>query len=668
MTVCAVAVLLLAAGGAPAPAAARPNQLPPPTTVPTPPPVTPDGADPGLTGPLDAIFATVPSSSCLSVSVGGRSLYARNGDLPVVPASTLKLLTATVAVDKLGADHTFETRVVAPAPVAAGTVVGDLTLVGGGDPLLATDVARVIRRLDDTLHPTSLDQLADGVAAAGIRHITGGIIGDESRYDTVRSVPTWPGRYVTQEQSGPLSALSVDDGYTWELRPDQPPRRIRTADPALAAALTFTALLQQRGIQVDGAPRIGVAPPGPTVASVRSAPLRDVVAELLTTSDNQTAELLTKELGHQAGRGGTTAAGIGVLADTATSLGLAGPTSVTADGSGLDPSDRVTCDELVRVLDHAGGPDSLIGRGLPIAAETGTLRTRFQGTPVAGKLRAKTGRLNGVSSLAGYVPLASGEVATFSFVANDSSDESAAHDAQALVAQLLVEYRLPCPPEPEAPIVIPAAFYASPVGTLAMFPLQTVVLPGTVIPLQVFEERYQSLVDRCLAADEDFGVVLISHGSEVGGGDRRTDVGTRMAILRHEALDDGRRLLLAGGRDRLRVRSWLPDDPYPRADIADWPDVVPAGFAAEDRLAATAASLRAVLAAKAALGDDVPTTAIDLAADDPVAASYRLAQLAPITTFDRQQLLAAPSVEERLDRLDRLLADEALVARARRRT
>ncbi|HSL57273.1 MAG TPA: LON peptidase substrate-binding domain-containing protein, partial [Acidimicrobiales bacterium] len=107
---------------------------------------------------------------------------------------------------------------------------------------------------------------------------------------------------------------------------------------------------------------------------------------------------------------------------------------------------------------------------------------------------------------------------------------------------------------------------------LPMFPLGSVLVPGLVLPLHVFELRYRSLVRDVLAGDQEFGVVLIERGSEVGGGDTRTDVGTVARILQAEELDDGRWVVATVGTRRMRVRQWFDDDPYPRAEVDDWPD------------------------------------------------------------------------------------------------
>jgi len=662
LAVAAGAVALAAVLAVPAAAAGRGAPVQEPTTTVPAGPTSPED----LAGALDLALSSMPATSCLAVSVGEQPLHRVRADRPLVPASNLKLLTASIALDVLGEDHRFTTRVVTPTAPVDGVVSGDLFLVGGGDPLLSTDLVRLLRKLDDAQHPTSLDALADAVADAGIRRITGRVVGDESRYDRARSVATWPERYLDQEQSGPLSALTVDDGYRYEAREGSTPARRRAERPASAAAATFAGLLRARGVDVGGGAAEGAAPGGAVeLAAVDGAPLAGVLAELLTFSDNQTGELLLKEIGLVGAGAGTTEAGRDVVRSRAEALGLVGASAVVTDGSGLDTGNRLTCDDLITMLDTSG-PDGTVGQGLAVAARTGTLRNRLDDPALAGTLRAKTGNLRQVTSLAGFVPTASGELATFAMIVNGVDDPETVWTVQTAVARVLAAYHLVCAPVVRPPLLLSGGLYAGSMGTLAMFPLQSAVLPGTVVPLHVFEDRYRSLVDRCVAADEDFGIVLISRGREVGGDDERTDVGARMRILRTDRGPDGRILLVAGAISRLRVRRWLADDPHPWADVEDWPDPEPEPTATA-RVEATAAELRSVLALRRELGDPVPSTVdLDLAAD-PARASWALARLLPASAYDRQRLLVADDVERRLDVLDELLADQRLVAEAQLR-
>lgn len=190
---------------------------------------------------------------------------------------------------------------------------------------------------------------------------------------------------------------------------------------------------------------------------------------------------------------------------------------------------------------------------------------------------------------------------------------------------------------------------------MPMFPLGSVLLPSAGLPLHVFESRYQALVRDCLAGDGEFGVVLIARGSEVGGEDVRTDVGTVARIVESAELPDGRWALMALGVRRIRVRRWLPDDPYPLAEVADWPDADP-GQGYDDRLAIVMGRLRRALALATEAGDDAAPATIELSSDG-VLAGYQMAAVAPIGPLDRQRVLAATSPEMRLEAVAQLLDD-----------
>jgi Lon protease-like protein len=190
---------------------------------------------------------------------------------------------------------------------------------------------------------------------------------------------------------------------------------------------------------------------------------------------------------------------------------------------------------------------------------------------------------------------------------------------------------------------------------LPMFPLGTVLLPGQLLPLHVFEERYRALVDDVRDREPPiFGVVLIERGSEVGGSDVRGDVGTCARVLRLQAMDDGRWLMLVGGTNRIRVRSWLPDDPYPRAEIEDFtdpdasvdPDAVRVLHALHRRLAA--------MATEFGIGRFESTSVDGL---DPELAVWTMIAESPLGPLDRQRLLAVPCVRERMAAFAELLKE-----------
>jgi uncharacterized protein len=200
---------------------------------------------------------------------------------------------------------------------------------------------------------------------------------------------------------------------------------------------------------------------------------------------------------------------------------------------------------------------------------------------------------------------------------------------------------------------------------LPMFPLGTVLFPHAALPLHIFEDRYRALAETCLRADGRFGVVLIERGYEVGGGDARFGVGTVARIVDAARTPDGRYLLATVGAERFRIRKWLADDPFPRAEI----DVISEPKRVPDRAGARKVEVQRllgrVLALSAELGEtSVPVDAARLA-DDPLRASFEAAAVAPIGPLDSQRLLELDDPGERFDALEALLVDAAEVLELR---
>jgi Lon protease-like protein len=196
-----------------------------------------------------------------------------------------------------------------------------------------------------------------------------------------------------------------------------------------------------------------------------------------------------------------------------------------------------------------------------------------------------------------------------------------------------------------------------------MFPLGTVLFPSVFLPLHVFEPRYRELTRHCLEGDREFGVVLIERGSEVGGDDVRTTAGTVARIVEAAELEDGRWVLGTVGVRKIRVRRWLPDDPFPLAEVEDWDEPAP-GDGVGARYEDTVAALRRVLALKAELGDPAVDATVELT-DDPVLGSFQAAAVAPLGPSDQQELLVAAGPDARLDRLRALLEEEEGFLRTR---
>lgn len=193
-----------------------------------------------------------------------------------------------------------------------------------------------------------------------------------------------------------------------------------------------------------------------------------------------------------------------------------------------------------------------------------------------------------------------------------------------------------------------------------MFPLGSVLFPSVLLPLHVFEPRYRELVQHCLGADRELGVVLIERGSEVGGGDVRSDAGCAARIVEAVEAEDGRWALAVVGTHRIVVDEWLDDAPFPRADVRPWEDEGPGGDVLEDRYAEAVAALRRVLGLRAELGGAQAPATTEVS-EDPVLGSYQVAALAPMGPMDHQRALVAPGPLARLDLVAGWLAEEAAV-------
>src|SRR5262245_14244110 len=312
----------------------------------------------------------------------GSTLFAHNPRLPLRPASNEKLATTFAALTALGPSFRIETDVLGDGTQAGEIWHGNLVLKGYGDPSLSA---------------AKLRSLAAQVAAAGIKHVTGRILGDESWFDTRRTGVGWKARVYLHE-SPALSALIVDRGWTG---------RYLTARPALMAAQLFRLDLWRAGVTIGRQAAVGVAVPGAVpLASVESPPLSALVRHMDVYSDNFYAEMLVKQIGAVQGSAGSAAAGLAVTRHLLSAAGvpLAGVRMV--DGSGLSLVDRWTPAGLAGLLRTMWlDPDlqPYLVPALPIAGETGTLQYRMRKGPARGRVRAKTCTTENSSALSGFV-------------------------------------------------------------------------------------------------------------------------------------------------------------------------------------------------------------------------------------------------------------------------
>ena len=343
----------------------------------------------------------------------GQIVFAHNAHLPLRPASNEKLGTTYAALTALGPSFRIETDVLGDGRLSGTTWQGDLVLKGYGDPALSS---------------AQIGKLARQVAADGIRHVSGRILGDESWFDTRRTGLGWKARFYLHE-SPALSALVVNRGWTG---------RYETARPALMAAQLFRRDLRQAGVTVHGGAVLGAATVRAVpLADVESAPLAALVRHMDVYSDNFYAEMLLKEVGAVQGNGGSAAAGIAVCRRLLAAAGVPLAGVRTVDGSGLSLLDRWTplgLATLLRTMWQNTDLRAYVVPALPIAGETGTLEHRMRIGPARGLVRAKTGTTANSSALSGFV----GDRYVFSIVENGSPIRTpSAEQSQNRFAQVL---------------------------------------------------------------------------------------------------------------------------------------------------------------------------------------------------------------------------------------
>lgn len=346
-------------------------------------------------------------------------VFEHQAELPLIPASNEKLLVAAAALSVLGESYTFRTELRGAEP-SNGIIDGPLFVVGGGDPTLSTAEFAVARELVQ-FSVTDIKALIDALAWVGVKQITGPIVGIDDRYDVVRRRESWL-EAITPYDVAPVGALVINDGLDAGASvPD---------DPALTAAETLRSELAKAGIVVDGDARsarnfdlanIDVAAL-PVVAKAESAPLSEILREMLVTSDNLTAEMLVKEIGLQSRGQGSWDAGLAAMEAELEGFGVDLDSVVIDDGSGLSRDNRITCSALVELVYATPVSDRLVPL-LPVAGESGTLSGYFSGTPAAGQMRAKTGTLIGVKALTGLQPDGVDEDVAFALVLNSANSK-----------------------------------------------------------------------------------------------------------------------------------------------------------------------------------------------------------------------------------------------------
>jgi D-alanyl-D-alanine carboxypeptidase/D-alanyl-D-alanine-endopeptidase (penicillin-binding protein 4) len=417
------------------------------------------------------------------------TLYERNADKLMMPASNMKIVTLAAAADKLGWDFRYDTRLFAAGSVEAGTLQGDLVIVGSGDPSLVAAEGMADRVFADW---------AERLKQRGIRTIAGRVVGDDNGFEEETLGYGWMWDDLPGDDGAGVGALQYNESAVRVTVTGSSPGdaagvsvfpagsgltvvcNVMTSAPGAAASISTRRLHGSVRLQLDGtiaagasstvavsvdnptqffvsalrlaliangidvrgpavdidevhdAPEVGGAP----IVSYQSPPLSAMAVRLMKISQNQYAETFLKSVSAGPGVVPTAAAGWKAAAAIVERWGVPAGTLIQRDGSGLTRYDFVTPGTLVAILAHVYGDPRLRGpfeATLPIAGRDGTLSNRMKGTAAEGNVRAKTGSMTGVRGTSGYVTSADGEPLVFSILVNNydspGSTITAAEDA-----------------------------------------------------------------------------------------------------------------------------------------------------------------------------------------------------------------------------------------------
>jgi len=403
----------------------------------------------------------------------GQTLFGQSATLPLVPASTMKVLTGAAILDRLGPDWRYETKLLAARAPANGVIEGDLYVEAAGAPDL------VVERFPE---------FAQALSAAGVREVRGDVVADLSYFDGENRPPDWALGNAPNPFTAPISALAANfstvrvtvspgpkpgapasilveppadavpvsgkvrttqiglqvratrvlekgaDGevanrivVSGRIAVTAPPweRFVPIENPAIVAVSAVKRALENGGISVRGVARTGEIPAGAVaVAAVHSKPLSEIVLSMNKHSQNFIAEMLQRTLGAEAfGPPGTRQKGARAVLGFLRTCGVDTAGVNLYDGSGLSHSNQLTADALVRVLVRVRGDPRLEAAfvdSLPVGGVDGTLQSRMTGI-ARGRVRAKTGHVDGVTALAGYIDDASEGPIAFAFLVNGAS-------------------------------------------------------------------------------------------------------------------------------------------------------------------------------------------------------------------------------------------------------
>lgn len=395
----------------------------------------------------DPKFANAQIGLLIVNPASGDTLYSRNAGKLFMPASNQKIVTSAVALAQLGPDYRYHTVIASRGELKDSVLTGDLIVIGRGDPTMSDRVYGSAA--------AAMSAVADSIKARGITHVTGTLRqGGNAFPDSIYGYG-WEWDDISGESGAPVDELLFNEGMV------QRAARIDGRDTVISVAtrtpgyVYLSALysaLSGRGVRIDGLVDLNadsLAVPYDTVYVIESPPLRDILKFFLKPSQNQIGEALLKTIGLEKTGIGSADAGAEVAAAQLRQWGIDSTEFVIYDGSGLSRHDLVTPRTLVKVLSamQKDSAFSVYYDAFPIAGVDGTIRSRMKGTRAENNLRGKTGTIEFVRSLSGYVDTADGERLIFSFLSNHFTTRVAeVTRVQDAVGALLASYRSATPP------------------------------------------------------------------------------------------------------------------------------------------------------------------------------------------------------------------------------
>ena len=359
-----------------------------------------------IRGKIDKVLSELPATTNIGLLIYNPllqdTILSINHTQSMIPASNTKLFTTAAALSLLGGDYVLSTKLLSDDPdLDDGIIDGNLYIKGYGN---------------STFTETDLDHMISELSDLGITKITGNVIGDDTFFDDIYTRDDWIADEVANVKLPPISAIVIDRNR--EITYKKKGKRIRgyvinVKDPPLHAANLLKTKLINAGIGVDKKAIKGAAPPAAIVISEEGITLRELIKMINKESDNFLAECLFKTIGAAAtGKQGNAFYSTQSILSFIDDNGIYSTGTAVVDGSGISRFDQITVGAIAGLLekmyfDLANFEDFY--NSLSIAGIDGTLQKRLLGTSAENNFHGKTGTLNGVSSLSGYVTCENGE-------------------------------------------------------------------------------------------------------------------------------------------------------------------------------------------------------------------------------------------------------------------